>query len=158
MGLESHLEAIASAEALDASELAVVLEAEKPLIDWEMAELGRAMKLAQAVKKQADRAVRLLEEEQARRLAELRAAGDRIEKRDAGYAWFVKHPAPAASPHQIKFLRVFELCMERADAALLTDAFNLCQQVDAQHTSWRAQTGEALEVAYARRLKELEAK
>ena len=159
MGSETYITALNAADELDGTPIVTVevTIAKKPLIDWELAELGKAIATAHAVKKQADHTLRLLEVEQTRRITELRTAEGRLSehKHDAGHSWFITNPAPQPNVMQTKVLAVFQLALVRGDHALLTDAYNLCLLLDAQITNWRADTGEALEVAYERRMKEL---
>lgn len=147
---------IAQAERIDGSALAN-FPTDKPVYDWELAEIGQTMKALTAIHNQTGRLLKRLEEEQSRRAEELRIAeigrGDCV---DAGYAWFVKHPAPQPTATQHKILRAFELVLRLGDADTLREAYGICRESYAVHTSWRSEHGETVAVAYERRLKELD--
>lgn len=151
---QGYVAAISAAESLDASELRAALDVPKPIIDWQLAEIGRAMARATKLRHEAERAIRLLEPEQARRVAEIRAQ-KQLEMVDGTTSWFITNPLPEATTEQRTFLDVFERCLTEADAALLEQCYVLCQKVHAHLTSWRTQTGETMDVSYARRIEEL---
>ena len=152
--MDNFQTALSAADGLTRDDPALLVDSGKPLVDLELAEIGRAMKHANAVLAQAQRAVRLLEAEQARRIEEIRKARD-VQRADAGFAWFFKNPAPKPNKQQRDVLNIFAMCADRGTADMLDQSYALCEMTLANITSWRNEHGESVDVAYERRKKEL---
>lgn len=129
----------------------------KPVIDMELADIGLAMKAATALKQEADKAVRLLEEEQARRCNEFQGLSrSKLRLMEAEHAWYVAHPQPNPTAKQMEVLDLFAAFIDGDDTDLVRRAHALVVEMNAHITTWRTIHGESVDVAFARKLREME--
>lgn len=151
----AHRDALEGVRRINADPFRVAMESPgKPVIDWELGEIGAAIKAATEVKHQAERALRALLAEQDRRCAVLRATRS-IATRDIGFANAVVNPAPSPTKDQARILEVFEAACRKGRGDLLPQIYAVCVQAHVDLTNWRSEYGETLPVCYRRVMGEL---
>lgn len=110
-------------------------------VDMELAEIGTQLRDLSDQKRQIEKHIRELELRQEKRL-KLVGGLDHV------------HNFP--TKQQAAVISTFKLALQQTNPIMLSVSFHLCQQTGADRTNWRSEHGESVEVAFQRRLTELE--
>jgi len=130
----------------------------KPIIDYQLAELGGKLKELTIRRDEMNRVIRDINIEQDARLAELRKQSH-LEIYDAGDHYGVVNESFRQMPSdtQAEILSMFQVALDLAtDRSILDRTYDLAIRTRCQFTNWTSPFGEDVMVAYARRVAELE--